>query len=91
MLQVPFSHALRGIGGLQDARAYKIKFVPSFTLLGQQSGEGWYILTPSHRSVGPIPSKERAEDVLCSALEQLGGKALTPDERQNARDIWASS
>jgi hypothetical protein len=88
MIFVPFVRVIVKSGEARNPKAYKIKYVMSITPLGQQRGEGWYILTPSHDFVGPLTTQETAENVLISALEELRGKPISKDERQKAHELW---
>jgi hypothetical protein len=73
---------------LRNPKSYKVKFVPFYTVLGKQAGEGWYIIAPRVDPLGPIPSQEEAENLLISALEQIVGKPMKDSEKEKAREHW---
>lgn len=73
---------------LRNPKAYKILFVPSYTLMGMRQGEGWYIDVPGHNLLGPLPSQENAENQVLDALGEIRGRALSPEERREAHEFW---
>jgi len=73
---------------LRNPKKYKVVYVSRLTILGQQAGPGWYIVTPSYDPVGPIITQVEAEKTLFAALEQIRGKPLSDDEKEKAREHW---
>ncbi len=73
---------------LRDPKAYQVKFVPWYTIVGKNQGEGWYIIAPRLDPIGPIKEQKEAEDLLIAALEEIRGKPFTDVEKEKARERW---
>jgi len=73
----------------RDPKKYKVTYVNRFTILGQQSGPGYYIANPSFDFIGPIITQGDAENLLLAALEEIRGKPFSDDEKEKARAHWS--
>jgi len=80
--------AIKRNSELRDPKFYKIAFIAEGTLMGDIVGEGWYIITTDGPTVGPITSRQAAEDLLIAALEQVNGKPFSEEEKAMRRAYW---
>lgn len=83
-----FVRSIRRRSEFRDPKKYKVTYVNRFTVLGQQSGPGYYIVNPDFDTIGPIITQGDAEKLLFSALEEVRGKPFSDDEKEKARAVW---
>jgi hypothetical protein len=78
-------------GGLLDPGSFKIGFISRGSLMGDIVGEGWYIITMSGPTLGPIASQHEAEDLLITVLEEFQSQPFSEDEKAVMRVHWKMS